>query len=107
MCTETLKYVQVISDDHLARIARFDTTNWRSLPIHLGVSDSLVERTIGRKKGDEHEKWHDFLIGWKKAKGSSATYDQLINALTRLNCALDVEKVQCLLKVSSDSKFII
>ena len=92
--------MQVISDDHLARIASFDTTNWDYLPSYLEASDSLVERTVDQESGDEHEKWHDFLVGWKKAKGWRATYDQLINALTKIDCALDAEKVQCLLEES-------
>ncbi len=89
---------QQISDKHLKDISQSCCQQWRSLPSHLGLPDLMV-KDIERTVADEEERRHTFFQKWKQRKGFDATYMRLIEALLRINCREDAEKVCKLLRL--------
>jgi hypothetical protein len=89
-----------VSDAHLEEISRSSCKQWKSLPSHLDL-ETIVASDIDRSQKDEREKRHDFFKKWKDIKGSGATYKQLINALLKIKCVQDAEKICQLLKEST------
>ena len=83
---------QVVSDAHLECISRLSCEHWRKLPAHLQLAQ-MVAKDVDSNQKSEDTKRHDFLLCWKEIKGSAATYSQLINALLKIDCAQDAEKV--------------
>ncbi len=81
-----------ISDDHLESISRSHCKHWKNLPAHMGLPD-IVAEDIRQGPGDEGAKRHTFFFQWRNKKGSSATYEQLITALLKINSTLDAESV--------------
>ena len=81
-----------VSDAHLECISRSSYTSWKSLPAHLGL-ETIVAEDADHSQVHPEEKRVEFFRQWKKRKGSGATYSQLINALLKINCREDAEKV--------------
>lgn len=48
---------------------------------------------IDKSQKGEEEKRHNFLKKWKKIQGSDATYRNLHDALLKINCREDAERV--------------
>ena len=88
-----------IPDAHLDQISRTCSKKWRYLPAHLELPDSMVDDTEHDGKNEE-ERRHIFFFGWKKSKGSRATYRKLVNAFLKIECREDAEKVCKFLKES-------
>ena len=87
-----------VSDAHLEDISRSCCSGWRSLPSRLEMRKIVVE-DIDRLQGlSEEEKRLYFFKQWKSEKGSEATYKKLIDALVKIKCREDAEKVQCLIE---------
>ena len=81
-----------VSEVHLESISRSSCSSWKSLPAHLGL-ETIVAEDADRSQADPREKRLEFFRQWKKIKGSDATYSQLINALLKIDCKQDPEKV--------------
>jgi hypothetical protein len=88
---------KLVSDVHLEEISRSNCKQWKSLPSHLGL-ETIVADDIDRSQKDPREKRYDFFLQWKDIKGTGATYKQLINALLKIKCKKDADKVCQLLK---------
>ena len=58
---------------------------------------SLVVNDIESTFASEMEKRLEFLIAWRKIKGSDATYKRLIDALLMIGCREDAEGIHKLL----------
>ena len=80
-----------VTDDHLEKISR-SCCGWKRLPSHLNM-ESVIVNDIDHLAIDEDEKRLKFLQTWKRAKGSDATYEELINALLKIGCLKDAESV--------------
>ena len=87
-----------VSDVHLQDISRSCCSKWRRLPARLEMEEIVVQ-DIDRLQGlSEEEKRLNFFKQWKSEKGSEATYKKLIDALVKIKCREDAEKVQCLIE---------
>lgn len=62
--------------------------------------EAIVAEDIDKRQRDEREKRHDFLCQWKEINGAGATYKVLINALLKIMCKQDTERVCKMLKES-------
>lgn len=91
-----------VCDAHLECISRSCCKYWKKLPAHLGL-ETIVADDIDQSQGDEGTKRHNFLCRWKEIKGTSVTYNQLLNALLKIDCAQDAEKVCAILKDSESA----
>ena len=94
---------QQVSDKHVDDISLSSCQKWRFLPSHLDLPSILVEDIERNPRAvTESDKRHEFFQAWKAAKGSEATYRELIRALLAIGCRQDAEYV-CDLLMSSSS----
>lgn len=91
---------KVITDIHLEEISNSHCTAWKHLSPHLDL-EKAVSSDVESSLGDESTKRHNFLLKWKRIKGSRATYKALITALQRIKCQEDAEYVQSLVEPPS------
>lgn len=99
-------YGKQVTDSHLEEISCCCCGQWRSIPSYLDM-ESLVVQDIDRAYKGEEEKRKEFLLVWKKKKGSYATYRKLIHALLKIDCRNDAEKVYKLLQKSVSKQQLI
>ena len=90
-------YDQQVRDIHLEELSRSGCKQWKSLPPHLEV-ETIVAEDIDNSREDPGTKRYMFLLTWKDRKGFDATYRQLINALLKVGCRQDAEKLCEMLK---------
>lgn len=81
---------QPITDCHLEEISRSYCSRWKSLAPYL-QSKSITVEDIDRDHRREEDKRYAFFFGWKRKKGSDATYKTLITALLKIDCKDDAE----------------
>ena len=81
-----------IRDIHLEEISQSHCEKWRSLPSHLKMK-TIIKKDIDRESKSEDEKRLAFFERWQQERGSDATYKALINALLKISCRQDAEKV--------------
>ena len=84
-------------DKLLDKIADTYCREWRKLRSQFEMP-SIVEHDIDHSATDEENKRRDFLLKWKRVKGSAATPKALINALLEIKCRDDAEGVCQLLQ---------
>lgn len=90
---------RVVSDVHLEVVSRTCCEQWKSLPPHLGLDANLVKDIeANRKLRSYKSKRMEFFRKWKEVKGHSATYKELITALSEIDCGDDADIVFVLLK---------
>ena len=70
----------MISDTHLAVIARDHLTQWKQLRPFLGLNMSQEEEISMSNQGDYGMQKLKCLHMWKTVKGGEATYQALISA---------------------------
>lgn len=75
--------------------------HWRKLARKLGLSEVKVQ-SIDQKKLDLEDVTMEVIWEWRKARGSEARVEQLLNALRELNLNLTAEKVEDKLLKSTD-----
>lgn len=89
-----------ISDNHVEVLSRLHLRKWRRMCSHLYLND-IVVHDIDMLNISEAEKRKKFLEVWQERKGSDATYEVLLDALCKIGCRKDMEKVYELLKNDS------
>ena len=90
-------YDQQVEDIHLEELSRSGCKQWKSLPPHLEV-ETIVADDIDNSREDPGTKRYKFLLKWKNMKGFDATYRPIINALLKIECRQDAQKLCEMLK---------
>ena len=93
-------YNKQVTNIHLEELSRSGCKLWKSLPPHLELK-TIVAEDIDDCREDPGMKRYKFLLKWKDMKGLGATYRQLINALLKIECRQDAEKLCDMLKKST------
>ena len=86
---------QQITEIHLDQISSSCCRQWKRLPAYLDM-EAIVGHDANLSASDEADKRRLFFFKWREIKGTKATYRKLVEALVKMECGGDAEKV-CML----------